>query len=118
MGYSVAREAACVGPGIGLAARVVLLAMSNIALDAPSNGRPPRVYWGGWKPLAIALGGALPPDTDRSAEATRLRRNLRARVEKAVRELRTAGLIVDVGAPAHAGWNQTYLITLHAPPQK
>src|SRR3954447_8522230 len=69
----------------------VLVLMASVALDRPNGkGQPPRLYFAGWEPLALALGQDVPPDL---AEHQIRRKHQYELVRRALRGLETAGLI-------------------------
>lgn len=78
----------------------VLGYMCLVALDKP-NGRnqPPGLYFGGWEPLALALG------YDGLTEAAK------TKVKRAVRGVREKGLVKPMVAHAQTGERQVYRIT-------
>jgi hypothetical protein len=85
--------------------------MAHSALDEGSNGRPSRLYFAGWEPLALVLGREIPrpePDTE---EASRARRLASETVRRAIRDLVDAGLVEPL-AVAYRGNRQTYRLNL------
>lgn len=84
----------------------VLLRMSWQALDRDQGDRPARLYFGGWEPLALAMGFEVPKD-----DAVRLD-TIKRNVKRAVRELVDAELIEAVGGRPGFGTRQTYRILL------
>jgi hypothetical protein len=94
--------------------------MAWTALDQPNEkGQPARLYFGGWKPLAIAQGWTLPDEEDKGPEAKRRRKKLQDYVSTAVGELITKGVIEASDARARVNVRQTYTLLLDlAAPQK
>lgn len=79
---------------------VVLGYMCLVALDKENGkGQPPGLYFGGWEPLAIALG------YDGLNEAAK------TKVKRAVRGIRDRGLVKPMVAHAKTGERQVYRIT-------
>lgn len=78
----------------------VLGYMCLVALDRPNGkGQPPGLYFGGWEPLAIALGY---PELNEAAKT---------KVKRAVRGIRDKGLVKTMVAHAKTGERQVYRIT-------
>lgn len=78
----------------------VLGYMCLVALDRPNGkGQPPGLYFGGWEPLALALGY---PELNEAAKT---------RVKRAVRGIRDKGLVKTMVAHAQTGERQVYRIT-------
>lgn len=79
----------------------VLGYMCVVALDKENGrGQPPGLYFGGWEPLALALG------YDGLTEAAK------TKVKRAVRGIRDKGLVKPMVAHAKTGERQVYRITL------
>ena len=85
-------------PGLSDAARLVLIGMADHAHD---TGRPPETpeacYFGGWEHLACGWLGY--PKYDRAAQL---------RVQRAVKELTDAGLIIPLGRRGGSQGNRIY----------
>ena len=80
---------------------VVLGYMCVTALDKENGkGQPARLYFGGWEPLALALG------YDELSDAAK------TKVKRAVKGLRARGLIKPMVAHAKTGERQVYRILL------
>lgn len=96
----------------------VLTRMAWTALDRPSgDGRPARLYFGGWEPLAIALGNDVPDASDPAARGRR--KKLQDYVGRALQEIERAGAIKRLEDHPKAGRRQTFELTLDlasAPP--
>ena len=96
----------------------VLVRMALVSLDRPNDaGRPARLYFGGWEPLAQSLGWVVPPDAD-DPEVRRRRKKLAGYVSDALTELDRAGLIQRTGGKARTNNRQSYLLTLASVPQE
>ena len=79
---------------------VVLGYMCLVALDRPNvKGQPAGLYFGGWEPLALALGYSDP-----NAPA-------KEKVRRSVKGIREKGLIKPMVAHAKTGERQVYRIT-------
>jgi|GEM_PF-3519729 len=93
MGASNVDAAFVLGNSLKLShsAKIVLLRMANTSLD---KDKPPR-YFAGWELLALALGYDVPPKTDSSEAARKVREGIRRNVRRATRELEDAGLITS-----------------------
>ena len=98
----------------------VLLCMANITYDNPTDGKPPRLYFGGWEALAeLGLGRhlpQLPPKVDVSPEAEaarRARHAARVAVTQAITALSRAGAITPNRT---GGWgkNAEYWLNIDA----
>lgn len=91
----------------------VLTYMAAVALDTPNDkGQPARLYYAGWKPLALALGQESVPDGN-SPEDEKRRRAQYELVRRAIRDLRNRGLIKDLQGQARIGVRrQTFQLTL------
>lgn len=99
MGVEIVKAAMVYGKSLSGNGYKVLIAMSMSALDKPSNGRPPGLYWGGWDALAVALG---------HEDATRDSSGHRA-VKRAIKELRDAKHITPM-LNASRGTRQSYSV--------
>ncbi|MDR7253727.1 hypothetical protein J2X46_002717 [Nocardioides sp. BE266] len=99
MGVEIVKAAMVYGKSLSGNGYKVLVAMSMSALDKPSNGRPPGLYWGGWDALAIALGYE-------HAERNSPGQNA---VARAVRELKKGNHITPM-LDAGRGTRQSYLV--------
>jgi hypothetical protein len=72
----------------------VLIRMCLMALDKPNaKGDPDRTYFGGWEPLALALGRDLPNPTDDPEERAHRAHILANEVGRCCRRLRHEGAI-------------------------
>src|SRR4051812_14894681 len=66
----------------------VLGRMALSALDEPSTKNPNapiETYWGGWEPLALALGYEVPDANPADAKATRARNAAHTAVKRALK---------------------------------
>lgn len=91
--------------------RVVLERMALTALDRGSATRPSSLYFGGYGPLAIALGREWPADDDGSSSAQLARDAAAQAVRRALRGLRALGLI-EFNNVARHGVRQEYRLLL------
>lgn len=90
----------------------VLMRMALQALDRPNaKGRPANVYFGGWEPLALALGRDLPDEDDPRDEAQRRRRRLCREVSNVTSELVALGAVKPTEV-ARRGHQQSWSLTL------
>jgi hypothetical protein len=91
MGYTLVTEALGIRathPKITVHAYLVLVYMCSTAMDRERpDGTPGRLYFAGWKPLAVVLG------YPRAMDDGPLERPAERAVARAIRELRQAGLI-------------------------
>jgi hypothetical protein len=115
MGAELAKLAALVHRDLDGNAFKVLNRMAWTALDKPKDGRPPRLYFGGWEPLAHAMGHDVPPD-DRAPDSRRVRKKLASYVATAMSKLVRAGAVEPIGGKARAGHRQTYRLTFDLVP--
>lgn len=81
----------------------------RMALSALDDAAAP-VYFGGWEPLALALGRIVPPPSDDPA-AIRARRQAEEAVRLAMKPL-VAGRLVSVERRGAPGRNARYSLTL------
>lgn len=92
----------------------VLTAMCLAALDRPTEaGRPARLYFGGWEPLAFALGHDVPAD-DGTAAVRAARARSQEYVRRAVADLARGGAVERM-TTARQGERQVYRLTFPAP---
>jgi hypothetical protein len=111
MGFSLVNAALGIRPTrskISVPAYLVLLHMCATAMDRDRpDGTPGRLYFAGWKPLAITLGYPAPMDDGPLEPAAH------QAVARAVRELREAGLIGYADPWTQRGFNaRVYVIRL------
>lgn len=99
MGVEIVKAAMVYGKSLSGNGYKVLIAMSMSALDKPSNGRPPGLYWGGWDALAVSLGHE---NADRNSAGHNA-------VARAIRELRAAKHITPM-VDAGRGTRQSYSV--------
>lgn len=116
VGVGLAKVVAARHGGLDGNSYKVLIYMALVALDQPNGkGQPAGLYFGGWEPLALALGWELPADDDKSPEANRRRRKLRNYVVTALGKLRERGLI-EPQERARTGVRQRYRLNLDSTP--
>jgi hypothetical protein len=90
----------------------ILMRMALTALDSPNErGQPPRVFWGGWEPLSLALARDVPDEDDPRDEAQKRRRRLCREVSEITSALVSAGAIKPQEW-ARKGHQQTWKLTL------
>lgn len=100
MGHRLARAVSEGWPDLPGNAFKVLLRMALVALDQPDKrGRPAELYYGGWEPLADALGH------------TSLTPAAHTAVRKALKTLTDAGVVKPMNH-ARQGTRQTYRLRL------
>lgn len=91
----------------------VLVRMALMALDRPSaEGRPAALYFGGWEPLALAMGWNVPERSDDPATVRR-RRKLKNYVTAALEVLAEEHRLIEkLEKKARMGTRQVYRLTL------
>lgn len=99
MGVEIVKAAMVYGKSLSGNGYKVLITMAMSALDKPSNGRPPGLYWGGWDALAVCLGHE---DARRDGQGHKA-------VKRAVKELRDKDHITPM-VNAARGTRQSYLV--------
>jgi hypothetical protein len=119
MGIELARLVATTCGGLRGNDYKVLNRMAVTALDRTNaRGQAPYLYFGGWDVLAVAIGQQVAPEG--------LTKSQEEQVRRAIRNLKSAGLIEPLEAKARAGIRQTYRLRLalspnesagHEPPQ-
>jgi len=104
VGMSLAAQVLTLRPSWGISDRaaIVLLRMAVSALDRDRAGQDGRLYFGGWEPLAFALGFQ---DYGRGSAAEHA-------VARACRELADAGLIKRLPEPTGRRRTAVYSLTL------
>lgn len=113
MGAANVGAAFVVGKDLSHSAKLVLLRMALVSLDAD---KPPR-YFAGWELLALSLGYDVPPSTDTSPAAKKSRDGIRRNVRRAVKELEASGLISSpwgIESRARVGRRAEYHLHLDA----
>lgn len=94
----------------------ILMRMAITALDKPNaKGQPPRLYWGGWEDLAIALGRDVPPPLatiEKHHETTRRRKVIRNEVIRYTTYLTTIGAVEKAVDNPRVGYQQEWKLTL------
>jgi len=111
MGYQLVNTALGIRPSylkVTPAGWLVLVHMAATALDRDRpDGTPGRLYFGGWKPLAVSLG--YPPTMDDGP----LEPAAHKAVMRAMRELREAGLVGRADPHTQRGFNaRVYVLRL------
>lgn len=101
MGIELVKLVSLHGASLSGNAFKVLNRMAMTALDSPKDGRPDRLYFNGWEPLAMALGYA---DGDVSHGSPGFQG-----VKRALATLRKEGFVEPLGE-ARAGTRQTYRV--------
>lgn len=101
MGIELVKLVSLHGASLSGNAFKVLNRMAMTALDSPKDGRPDRLYFNGWEPLAMALGYA---DGDVSHGSPGFQS-----VKRALATLRKEGFVEPLGE-ARTGTRQTYRV--------
>ena len=107
MGWQLIRDGMAQRPNwnISHAAALILYRMAAAAHDKDTSEYSARYYFGGWKPLAAALGYQVDDDGPLPAAAHRA-------VARAIRELTDQGLIKPADSNDRAGrHHRTYILT-------
>ncbi|NPC96613.1 hypothetical protein [Nocardioides sp. zg-DK7169] len=92
----------------------VLMAMAQTALDRPVDGKPARLYFGGWEPLARALGHEVPLEDKSDPGVTARRDQLQEYVRRAVSQLAREGVFERLVEHPRHGDRQVYKLTVSA----
>jgi len=112
MGIELVKAVSALGAHLPARPFKVLLRMALVALDRPSDGRPARLYFGGWEVLAFAMGYDVPAENKADAAVTARRAKLQEYVRLAVQQIDKAGLIDRLVEHPRDGDRQVYRLCL------
>lgn len=91
----------------------LLVRMAAYSLDSSTDpAKPAGHYWKGWQDLAIALGRKPPERDDRSPEAVRRTRTIKAEVKTHTGTLVRLGAVERVVDNPGAGVRQVWRLTV------
>jgi hypothetical protein len=104
--------------GLPPRSKVVLIKMAHTALDQPNRkGQPAGIYYGGWEPLALALGYEVPDLDPDNEKVCQQRRTAGQAVRRAVKPLVQLGVVerLTPSGKVHKGNRQVFRLHVFGP---